>query len=331
MYDVDPARPLPVPEDLAELLGIRLAMLSPQARHVALAAAALHEPTVAVLERALDGNLTAMLEELARADVLELDGDRIRFTHPLLAATAYGSAQADELRALHRCLAEAVDSVEEHARHLALGADSPDREIAGVLDEAARRASARGASAAAAELAEEAVRLTPADQPGDALQRTIDSAGHHFEAGDPSRARRVLDDAVEAAPPGPARAEALWRLARVHVFEADHRIALGLYSQALAEAGDRVEVKLEAEAGIAVAMMRMLEDLPAAVQHACAAVELAEALGVTQMLPEYLARQALIEGLLGRPGRSRSLVAPPSSRSAPPRSETSLTATSGAG
>lgn len=298
--DLDPPGPLPVPEDLSELLGIRLAMLSTEARHVALASAALHEPTVVLLERTLEGDLTATLEELVRAHVLELDGDRIRFTHPLLAATAHGSAQAAELRALHRRLAEAVDSVEERARHLALGADSPDPEIAGVLDEAARRARARGASATAGELAEEAVRLTPGERPGDALQRTIDSAGHHFEAGDPSRARRLLDDAVAAAPPGPERAEALWRLARVHVFEADHRIALGLYGQALAEAGERVEVKLEAEAGIAVAMMRMLEDLPAAARHAGAAVELAESLGVTQMLPEYLARQALIEGLLGR-------------------------------
>jgi len=298
-HNLDPSGPLPLPEGLAELLGIRLAMLSPQARHVALAAAALHDPTVVLLERALDGDLPAMLEELASAHVLEFDGDRIRFTHPLLAATAYGSAQADGLRVLHRCLAEAVGSVEEQARHLALGADRPDPEIAGVLDEAARRARARGASATAAELAEEAVRLTPADQPREALRRTIDSAGHHFEAGDPGRARRLLDDAVEAAAPGPERADALWRLARVHVFEADHKIALGIYSQALAEAGERVEVTLEAEAGIAVAMMRMLEDLPAAARHARAAVELAEALGVTQMLPEYLGRQALIEGLLG--------------------------------
>ncbi len=299
-HELDPSGPLAVPEDLAELLGIRLARLSPDARHVALAVAALHDPTVALLERALVGDPTATLEELAGAHVLQVDGGRIRFTHPLLTATAYASAQANERRALHRCLAEVVESVEERARHLALGADGPDPRIAGALDEAARRARARGAPSTAAELAEAAIRLTPPNRPGDVLQRTIDSAGHHFEAGDPGRARGLLEDAVEAAASGSERAKALWRLARVHVFEADHRTASGLYSQALAEAGDDVEVRLEAEAGIAVAMMRMLEDLPAAVRHARAAVKIAEAYELPQMLPEYLARQALIEALLGR-------------------------------
>ena len=300
-HDFDPSGPLRVPQNLAELLGIRLALLSPDAREVALAAAALHDPSVSQLERALGRDLKVAIGELATAKVFELDGDRIGFTHPLLAATAYRSAGPDELKVLHRRIAEAVDSVEERARHLALGAEAPDREIADVLDEAARLARARGAPATAAELADEAVRLTPADRPSEALQRTVDSAGHHFEAGDPRRARRLLEDAVGTASRGSERAGALWRLARVHVFEADHRIALDLYRQALAEAGNDVEVTLQAEAGIAVAMMRMLEDLPAAVRHARTAVKLAEASGLPQLLPDYLARQAIIEGLLGRP------------------------------
>ena len=300
-HDFDPSGPLRVPEDLAELLGIRLGLLSRDAREVALAAAALHDPSVLLLERAFGRDLRVAIQELDTARVLELDGGRIGFTHPLLAATAYRSAGPDELRVLHRRIAEAVDSVEERARHLALGTDAPDPEIAGVLDEAARLARARGAPATAAELAEEAVRFTPANQPGEALQRTLDSAGHHFEAGDPRRARRLLDEAVGAAAPSAERAGALWRLARVHVFEADHRTALDLYRQAIAEAADDVEVMMQAEAGVAVAMMRMLEDLPAAVRHARTAVKLADAHGFPQLLPDYLARQALIEGLLGRP------------------------------
>jgi DNA-binding CsgD family transcriptional regulator len=106
---------------------------------------------------------------------------------------------------------------------------------------------------------------------------------------------------VGVAPRGSERAGALWRLARVHVFEADHRTALAVYHKALGEAGDDVEVKLRAEAGVAVAMMRMLEDLPSAARHARTAVTLAEANGLPHLLPDYLATQALIEGLLGRP------------------------------
>ena len=74
-----------------------------------------------------------------------------------------------------------------------------------------------------------------------------------------------------------------------------------LYRQALAEAGDDVETRIEAEAGLAVAMMRMLDDLPTAARHARAAVGLAEAHAVGDALPEFKARQALIDALLGDP------------------------------
>ena len=47
------------------------------------------------------------------------------------------------------------------ARHLALSKDQPDADVAAVLDDAARLAVERGAVAAAAELAERALRLTP--------------------------------------------------------------------------------------------------------------------------------------------------------------------------
>ena len=239
--------------------------------------------------------------ELATAKVFELDGERIGFTHPLLAATAYRSAGPDELKVLHRRIAEAVDSVEERARHLALGAEAPigksrmfsTRPLAWPEHGAHPRPPPSSQTRRS--------DSTPADRPSEALQRTVDSAGHHFEAGDPRRARRLLEDAVGTASLGSERAGALWRLARVHVFEADHRIALDLYRQALAEAGNDVEVTLQAEAGVAVAMMRMLEDLPAAVRHARTAVKLVEASGLPQLLPDYLARQAIIEGLLGRP------------------------------
>ena len=57
-------------------------------------------------------------------------------------------------------LAARLDDPEERARHLALGADSPDLEIAGRLDEAAKLAQARGSPAAAAELVEFALQMT---------------------------------------------------------------------------------------------------------------------------------------------------------------------------
>ena len=59
------------------------------------------------------------------------------------------------------CWLIASRTPEERARHLALGAEGPDIEIAGQLDEAAKLAQARGSPAAAAELVELALQMTP--------------------------------------------------------------------------------------------------------------------------------------------------------------------------
>lgn len=297
-----PGEPLPVPGSLHELVQARLAGLFEIAGDVLLATAALAQPTVALVTAAAGPDAPVQLERAVAAAVLELDDGRIRFTHPLLAAGVYSVADPERRREVHRRLAALVEDAEERARHLALSAEGPSAGVADLLEEAARLARGRGAPTAAAELAEDAVRLTPDDQPEDELRRTIAAGGYHFEAGDADRARRLLGDAARAAVPGPRRAEALWRLARAHVFEADHRTAVRLYGEALVEAGDDVETRIEAEAGLAVALMRMLEELPTAARHARTAVELAESHGVGDALPELRARLALIEALLGQPG-----------------------------
>jgi DNA-binding CsgD family transcriptional regulator len=106
---------------------------------------------------------------------------------------------------------------------------------------------------------------------------------------------------VSLAPTGPLRAEALTRLARAHGFAADLRAAAGLYRQAIAEAELTSEVRAEAEEGLAVTLMRLLDDLPSAARHATTAVELAELLGNAHALAEFRASHALIVGLLGDP------------------------------
>ena len=66
--------------------------------------------------RVADGE-TALRPAL-EAQVVELDGDRVRFTHPLLASAAYQSLDAIGRRELHRHLAELVADADERARHL---------------------------------------------------------------------------------------------------------------------------------------------------------------------------------------------------------------------
>ena len=162
-----PSEPLPVPPSLRELVRARLALLPRSSAETLLVAAALSRPTVSLVEEAVGSGARADrdLGRAAEAGVIELQGDRIRFAHPLLASIPFSAAPAESRRSIHRRLAAVVADPEERARHLALAAEGPDVDVAAALADAAARAKARGAIAAGAELAEQALRLTPAELP----------------------------------------------------------------------------------------------------------------------------------------------------------------------
>ena len=148
-----PGRPLPVPDNLRTLVSERLAGLSPSARDVALVVSVLLRATVELIELTAggQGSFTG-LEEAVDAGVLEVDGDRARFAHPLLASVLYANATATERRRLHARLATVLDDPEERAGHLALSVQGTDAAVAAELAEAAQSARARGAPDAAATL-----------------------------------------------------------------------------------------------------------------------------------------------------------------------------------
>jgi DNA-binding CsgD family transcriptional regulator len=281
-----------------ELVRDRLGALPAETLSLLSAAAALSQPTVALVT-ALGGDAEA-LEPAVRAHVIELDGDRVRFTHPLLGSAAYADVEAGARRVLHRRLAELVSDPEEKAHHLARSSTGADATVAAALDGATQRAATRGAPDVAAERAEQAQRLTPADAPDDAVRRTIEAAGHYFEAGDAARARTLLENAVAATRTGPLRAEALARLARAHIFEANARRGVALYKDAIAAADSEGAVRVDAQLGLALGLLRLCEDLPAAARHARAAAKLAEKRGDTWMQAQLLATLGVIEELLGR-------------------------------
>ena len=54
-----------------------------------------------------------------------------------------------------------IDDEEQRARHLALGAEAPNRVIAAAIEEAAQAAARRGAPDVGADLLANAARLTP--------------------------------------------------------------------------------------------------------------------------------------------------------------------------
>jgi predicted ATPase len=210
-----PEYALPIPEALRDLVRERLAALRAHVGRVLLVISALSNPTVALVTAVL-GSLERTASSLAEAikgGVIEVEDDRLRFSHPLISSVVYSDTPPDRRRQMHQRLAEVVRDIEERARHLALAAEAPDAEVAAALDDAARRARDRGAPSSAAELSEMASRLTPAGMEEAARRRTIAAAEYHFEAGDMGRARLLLQEVVRSAEPGLVRAEALRRLA----------------------------------------------------------------------------------------------------------------------
>ena len=204
-----PGEPIRVPRSLGELLGGRLDDLSGEI-DVLLSVAALARPTIDAL-MAVHGEERAFaaLQAAVAAGVVDVDDERVRFTHPLIASLCYERAPVWQRRRVHRALAATSIDVEERARHLALSADEADAVVAEELDRAAVHATSRGAVAAATQLAElAAVRTPPRD--ADARHRRRLAAAHlHWLAGDIARVKRLYDELLADLPPGAQRADVL--------------------------------------------------------------------------------------------------------------------------
>lgn len=141
------------PKRLEERFLTRLSQLPPEVRRLLLLAAA--EP---------DGNPLVVRRAAARLDIGPdaaavagaagiLDtGTRMSFRHPLLRSMIYAAASATERRRAHAALAECCDATQDadrHAWHLGQAAVGFDEDVAGRLEDAARRA-AQGVGAAVA-------------------------------------------------------------------------------------------------------------------------------------------------------------------------------------
>jgi DNA-binding CsgD family transcriptional regulator len=279
-----------LPESLRAVVAQRLGALPAHVRETLVAVAALATPSMALLE-ALGGSSVDDVELAQRRGVVELDGDRIRFAHPLLAPACYEAMPLHRRRRLHRRLAELDVDLEERARHLAIAATGPDEKIAAALDAAAAHARARGAAQAAADLSERAVVLTPANAVEGVNRRRIAAAEHSRYAGDMEKAAVLLEEVVGSAEPGRIRAEALTQLAGARGMTEGFPVTMSLLSDALAEPGldARQEVNILCE----LAWMSQLEgDNRAGARYADAGLALAEELAEPATLAIALAAVA---------------------------------------
>jgi hypothetical protein len=292
--------PPPVPEQLRDLVLARLETLPEPTQEALAAAAALARPSLA-----LAGGEAALRPALA-ARVVELDGERLRFSHPLLAAGAYGRLDALARRELHRRLAALVDDDEERWRHLALAATGPDATLAAGLERAADHARRRGAGTAAADLCELAQRLTPPGRRVDLHRRTLAAGFHRWHSGDTAGACARFGHAAKAAPDGRLRAEAMAAQARALAFEGEQREAARIARLALAEPDAGDADRAEAAQAVCWSAIFLREALEDDREHAALAAELAGRLGDAALQANALGVQGVLEAALGRPGAAET-------------------------
>lgn len=279
---VEPGTPLPVPESVQALVRERLDELAKPVQDLLAVVAALSDPTIETVEASGTG---AAVDRAVRAGVLEQDaGGRLRFVHPMLASGVAARLAPRAQRALHARLAALVDG-EERARHLALAASGPSAGVAAALQEAAREAAGRGAIAAAAELAEQAIRLTPPEHTEHLHARRLEAAAYEIPHGDTERARGHLEPLLRELPAGPMRAGVLLQLARLHEQQAAR--ALRLCQQAIVEAGPN-DVRAAEAHQLAAEMSMLSGDIPGALDHARQACAVAESVGNRVVLIESL-------------------------------------------
>ena len=283
-----PSEGLPISSDLGELLQQRLSGLTPPGLDVARVVAAAAEPTVPLVEAVVGAPFDDGLADALSARILEIDGETLRFTHPLLGSAVSSRLTPRRRRALHGRLAELVRSSDARARHLALAAAGPDRKVASALEDAARSARARGATVTAVELAEESARLTQDADREDTRRRRFLAADLHALAGSTGRANELLRGILVESAPGAERAEVLVKLGQI---QPGRREPEALYEQALQEG--KSDNRLEATIHLRLSgLQRWGEGVERGAEHADLALRAAKRSGDVSLLAEALVEQA---------------------------------------
>lgn len=224
--------PLPVGELIERRLGDRLAALpSSTVSTLELVAASISDDT-AVLFAALD-RLAIGREALLGAErdgLVEIDGTRATFTHPLLRSLVHRRTEPELRRSYHAALA-ATDLLPEDLRawHAACAATEVDEQTAARLDACAERFLARSGRLAAAQALARAADLTP--EPLVRADRRLRAAQCAHFAGRAAWAEELLELAAADAPAGTTNA--LWV-----EFE---QLCIGMHLHGAALAGERYQ------------------------------------------------------------------------------------------
>ncbi|OBI87254.1 helix-turn-helix transcriptional regulator [Mycobacterium asiaticum] len=194
--------PLPVSTDLERFYLDRAGDLPLDTQTMLLVAAA-HD------SGQLDGVLRAAqaldvgpgtLDQAEAAGLLRVKSGVVAFVQPLMRSAIYRGATSQRRRQVERALAACLDDdtdADRKAWHLAKAAAGPDADAADALYAAGCRAGVRGGHDAAAAAFERSAALSGA--PALRAARLTDAAAAAWSAGQPQRARGLLDQALPLA------------------------------------------------------------------------------------------------------------------------------------
>jgi DNA-binding CsgD family transcriptional regulator len=200
---------LPVPDLARELFGTRVRALPPNVGRALLAVSL--SAHLSPAELAAMAGPTAVSDAAAHG-VLAIDGQRVRASHPLLAAAALEHAWPVEREAVHLELSTALADPVRAARHLAIATAVPDTARALAVAQAGAIARRRGAARDAVELADHALRLTPEHDP-ERVERILTLGEYLLGVGDFDRMQALLEPELVQLPDGASRARAHMLLA----------------------------------------------------------------------------------------------------------------------
>jgi DNA-binding CsgD family transcriptional regulator len=281
---------LVLPDSLDDVLGVRTAA-SPSARRALLCVALAAGATATEVEDVVGADA---VEEACDDGLLSVEGGRARPSHPLLAAAVLKRAGRRERRELHSALADAVADPGRRARHLALAHSRADAGLAATIADGAAVAAARGATEQAVELAEHALRLTPAAA-AERAERVLALAEYLLRAVEVARMRSLLEHELPSLPAGQLRARGHLLLAQVPQSqeEYDHQLA-----QCIAESADAPELRASALAEQALdAAVSWLERLGEAERLALEARQLVTSGPAAVQAVQALAWVRILRGL----------------------------------
>lgn len=207
--------PLPVSTDLERLYLDRAGDLSPDTQTMLLVAAAHDSGQLDGVLRAAQalGVGPATLDQAEAAGLLRVTSGVVTFAQPLMRSAIYRGASSQRRRQVERALAACLDGdvdADRKAWHLAKAAAAPDADVAEALYAAGCRAVLRGGHDAAAAAFERSAALSAA--PAQRATRLADAAAAAWSAGQPQRARGLLDQALPLADSPQLRA----RIAHLH-------------------------------------------------------------------------------------------------------------------